>query len=88
MISTTCLPRSARLGREQLLGLGDQRGVMKPRGAAQGGDDQPVDPAQPHPRRAEVEHRVPRGVQARDRGAGGDGLPRAALAGDHADRLL
>ena len=76
------------LGRQQLLGLGDQRGVMKPRGAAQCGDDQPVDPAQPHPGGAEIEHRVPGGVQSGDRRPGSDRLPRPALARDHADRLL
>ena len=47
-----------------------------------------VDPAQPDAGRAEVEDRVPGRVKARDRGAGGDGLPGAALAADHADRLL
>jgi hypothetical protein len=78
----------AALGLKQLLGLGDQRGVMKPRRATQRGDDQPVDPAQPHPGRAEVDNRVPGRVQAGDRRAGSDRLPRPALAGDHADRLL
>ena len=73
---------------EQLLRLGDQRGVMKLRAAAKAGDDHPVDPAQPDPWRAEVEDRVPGCVQAGDRRPGGDGLPRTALAGDHADRLL
>ena len=53
-----------RLGRQQLLGLGDQRGVMKPRGAAQLGDDDPVDPTQPHTRRAEIEHGVPGRIKA------------------------
>jgi hypothetical protein len=87
MIETTCLPRSL-FGGQQLLGLGDQRGVMKPRAAAERGDDQPVDPAQPDPRGAEVEHCVPGRVQARHGSASGDGLARAALARDHADRLL
>ena len=73
---------------QEFLGLGDQRGMMKPWGAAQRRDDQPIDPAQPHAGRAEVENRAPGGVQARDRGAGRDGLPRTALAADHADRLL
>ena len=53
------------LGCQQLLGLGNQRGVMKAGGAAQRGDDHPVDPAQPHPRRAEVDDRV----RARNAGA-------------------
>jgi hypothetical protein len=67
------------LGRQQLLGLGDQRGVMKPWGTAQRGDDQPVDPAQPDAGGAEVDDRVPGRVQAGDRRPSGDGLADAVV---------
>ena len=78
----------AGFGDQQLLGLGDQRGMVKPGRVAQRGDDQPVDAAQPDTGGAEVEDRVPGGVKTGDRRAGGDRLAGAALAADHADRLL
>ena len=76
------------LGGEQVLGLGDQRRVVKARAAAEAGHDRGVDAAQPDAGGAEVDDGVPGGVQAGDGGARGDGLAGAALAGDHADRLL
>ena len=46
------------LGGQQLLGLGDQRGAVKPRPAAEAGDDRGVDAAQPDAGGAEIEDRV------------------------------
>jgi len=76
------------LGRDQLLGLGNERGAVEPGHAAERGDDRSVDSAEADPRGAQVNRRVTRGVERRGRGSGRYGLARAALAGDDPDHLL
>ena len=58
------------------------------RSVPEGGDDLVVDAADPDRRVGQVDDGVPGRVQAGQRGADGDGLPGADLAGDHPDAVL
>ena len=60
-------------GGERFGGLGDERGPVKARGAAEGGDDRGVDAAGPDGGVAEVDDRVAAGVETGERGAHSDG---------------
>jgi hypothetical protein len=74
------------LGGEQLDGLRDQRGLVEAGHAAERGHDAGVEAASADGGVPQVDDRVPAGVQARQRGADGDGLARADLPGDHTQR--
>ena len=76
------------LGLEHLLGLGDQRRGVKPRGVTERSDDLGVDPARADHRVGEVDHRVPARIKRGCRRSRGDGLPGADLAADDAERPL
>ena len=69
-------------------GLRDQGGVMDQGLPAQRGDDLVVDAADPDGGVGEVDDGVPGGVQPGQRGADGDGLAGADLAGDDPDPAL
>ena len=73
------------LGGEQVHRLRDQRGFVEAGDAAEGGDDAAVEAAAADGGVAEVDHRVPGGVEAGEGGADGDGLAGADLAGDDAE---
>jgi hypothetical protein len=76
------------LDRECVDGLGDEGGVVGQRSVPEGGDDLVVDAADPDRRVGQVDDGVPGRVQSGERGADGDGLPGADLAGDHPDAVL
>ena len=63
----------------------DQRGFVEAWDAAEGGDDAAVEAAAADGWVAEVDDRVPRGVQAGEGGPDGDGLAGADLASDDAE---
>jgi hypothetical protein len=73
------------LGGEQVHGLRDERGLVEPGDAAQGGDDAGVQASAADGRVAQVDHGVPAGVQPGQGGAQGHGLAGADLAGDHTE---
>ena len=58
------------------------------RSVPEGGDDLVVDAADPDRRVGQVDDGVPGRVQGGERGADGDGLPGADLAGDHPDAVF
>jgi hypothetical protein len=78
----------AVLAGEQAGGLGGERGGAVGWPAAEGGDDLVVDAAGAGGGVGQVDEGVPGLVKGGDRGAGGDGLASADLAGDDAEGAL
>ena len=76
------------LGGNQLLGLGDERSAVELGHPAERGDDRAIEPRGDRRPGCPSRSWCSATGRAVDGGPGGDGLSRAALAGDHPDHLL